>query len=220
VTLPILDADKVAIEINSPFKNWYHDCHGISLAIVKSQVLPALGFPVRRVARGGCRGVLGQHSWIVLGPDPYDTATPIVDPTLWSYRDDVTGIYVGDVHRYRHVPHGGGSTIWKHGRPPEPVREPMPLPADLVAALSPLAAHFLKMCGPLDWHGWSFLCNAPVTGWPAAEIISAMSQSRQHAVIIPIDRLGMLTDQNPEGLYLPDDWEKVNPLYPPEEWTS
>jgi hypothetical protein len=201
--MPVLDLDAVAVAIDTPLQAWHHQCHAISLAIVKSDVLPDLGWPVRRVARGTARGVMGQHSWIALG-DPYDPTTPVVDPTLWTYVPTVQGIYVGPWHHHRHTPHGGHETIWAYGRPPEATGRVLQLDPDAEAKLSRVARSFLELCGPLDWDGWSFLANAPVSGWPAAEIIAAMDSSRNLSAIVPIDRLGMLTDRNPGGLYLPD----------------
>lgn len=204
VSLPDLDPAKVAEAIDWSFPEWAGQCHAVSLRIVKSNVLPDLGYPDRRVARGYCSGVMGQHSWIVLGHDPYDPTTPIVDPTLWSYRDDVDGIYVGPQQRYGHIPHGGRGTIWAYGRPPAPVHKPIPLPADIMARLPHSAQVFLSLCGQMDWHGWSFLANAPVAGWPAAEIVAAMDECYELSGVVPVARLGMLTDRNPGGLYLPN----------------
>jgi hypothetical protein len=55
-----------------------------------------------------------------------------------------------------------------------------------------------------DRQGWSVLAHAPVGGWPAGEIIDAMCESGLDAVI-PIDIVGMVTDRNPQGLYLPEN---------------
>ena len=123
--------------IDWPVERWAQQCHAVSIAIVRSDVLPRLGWPDRRVARGSCRGVLGQHSWIALGRDPYEITVPIVDPTLWSYRDDVDSIFVGFGDTYHHTPHGGTGTIWQYGAPPLPEREPIELPEAIMARLSP-----------------------------------------------------------------------------------
>jgi hypothetical protein len=46
--------------------------------------------------------------------------------------------------------------------------------------------------------------HAPVLGWPAGEIIEAVCDTPGLGeVIVPVDRIGMLTDRNPDGLYLP-----------------
>lgn len=61
------------------------------------------------------------------------------------------------------------------------------------------------MLGPLDRRAWHLLASqAPVLGWPAAEIIAAMDDTEELSAFVPIDRLGMLTDRNPGGLYLPE----------------
>lgn len=178
-----------------PFDEWAHQCHAASLHLVKSGICG----PDARVARGVCRGVPGQHSWVVLGRDCYQPKAILIDPTLWSYRDDVIGVWVGRASQFGHAPHGSGS-IWKYGRPPAPVDEPVELTPTV--PLSPVACRFLDMCGPLDRRGWMFLASAPVEGWPAAEIITAMDDTVALGALVPIDRLGMLTDRNPDGLYL------------------
>jgi hypothetical protein len=153
--------------------------------------------PDARVARGWCKGV-GVHSWAVIG-DPYSPDVVIVDPTLWSYDPDVEGIWVGTAKDGRHRPQGAGS-IWEHGRPPEPVDEPIALTPKV--PLSRFAQQFLaEMVGPLDYVGWMSLANSPVGGWPAAEIIAAMDDTQAVRAAIPMDILGMLTDRNPSGLY-------------------
>jgi hypothetical protein len=45
------------------------------------------------------------------------------------------------------------------------------------------------------------LANAPVEGWPAREILTAMAATPRLAACVPIDILGMVTDLNPKGLY-------------------
>ena len=73
---------------------WSRQCHAASIAIVRARI-----FPHARVARGWCQGVPGQHSWVVVGggddytPACYDRErAQIVDPTLWSYDKNVSGI--------------------------------------------------------------------------------------------------------------------------------
>lgn len=186
---------EIAVEALEPMEQWVARCHEASLRLVKSDA-----FADARVARGSCRGVGGQHSWVVLG-DPYDEDATIVDPTLWSYDDSVEGVWVGSMKDGRHVPHGKGS-IWEWGRPDNAApgeameltpREPW----------SPAAELFLQMLGPLDQKGWIMLAHAPVEGWPAGEIIDAMLESGLGAYV-PIDIVGMVTDRNPSGLYLPE----------------
>lgn len=43
--------------------------------------------------------------------------------------------------------------------------------------------------------------HAPVGGWPSGEITKAVYQTEALSALIPIDRVGMHTDLNPEGLY-------------------
>lgn len=177
------------LQVQGPLTNWAKQCHVASLHVVR-----ALG---GRVARGWCRGVRGQHSWAVIGPDCYSLDAVIVDPTLWSYDAGIKGIWVGTMRDGLHKPHGLGS-IWAWGKPPSAVE----LPVELDAKLSKDAQEFLKLCGPLDRAGWHFLATAPVQGWPAGEILAAMADTSALAALVPIDRLGMLTDRNPGGLYL------------------
>lgn len=190
-----LDVAAVENAIHLPMKRWAHNCHSISIAIIKA------GLVEGRVARGVCVGVGGQHSWIVLGNDCYDKNAAIIDPTLWSYDDTVEGIWYGTYKDGRHRPHGGFESIWQWGRPPEPIQETIALTPKFL--LSDSAKKFLELLGPLDRHGWAVLANhAPVGMWPAGEIYAAMDDTQGLGVLIPVDRLGMLTDRNPGGLYL------------------
>lgn len=182
---------KQALKILRPLKNWGHNCHGASKRLVDNGI-------GTRVARGWCRGVQSQHSWAVIG-DCYQPEL-IIDPTLWSYRDDVKGIFIGTPEAYGHRPHGSGS-IWEWGKPRAgngPVIELTP-----EKKLSQAALLFLEMVGPLDREGWANLTKAPVGGWPAAEIIAAIDDTKELSALVPIDLIGMLTDRNPSGLYLP-----------------
>lgn len=189
--VPPVDLDAVR-DVLGDLVAWEQQCHAASLHVVQSGVLG----PEARVARGTCRGVGGQHSWIVLG-DPYDESARIVDPTLWSYDETVDGIWTGfGVERHR--PHGHGS-IWDYGRPVGDGGEPIALTPS--TPLSGDAEFFLDMLGPLDRVGWIRLADAPVGGWPAGEIIAAMDDTPDLEALVPIDRLGMLTDRNPGGLY-------------------
>jgi hypothetical protein len=180
-------------EAIGPREAWAHQCHATSLALVKSGLLPAGA----RVARGGCRGVRSQHSWVVLG-DPYDSEVEVVDVTLWSYDASVDTVYQGAASLRPHVPHGSGS-IWEYGRPPEPEGEVIPLAVDPGRA----GSDFLRLALPegLDQEGWRVLAHAPVGGWPAGEVFTAMNATPKLAALIPIDVLGMATDVNPKGLY-------------------
>ena len=180
-----------ALAALKPLRRWHHNCHGASMTIVL-----ALG---GRVARGWCKGVDSQHSWAVLGDDCYDHKATIVDGALWSY-SSTKGVWVGTLADGLHSPHGEGS-IWKAGKPLPHTGPRVGLTPK--APLSFWARDFLKMVGPLDFIGWSRLANLPVGGWPAAEIIAAMDDTEELEAAVPIDRLGMLTDRNPGGVYLP-----------------
>jgi hypothetical protein len=196
-----LTIPEVEEAIGIPSERWKDNCHAISLAIVKSELIEG----PRRVARGTCTSVGGQHSWVVVGNDCYDLKAQLIDPTLWCYVEKVKGIWHGrPTSQYRHTPHGGGQrSIWDVGRPPPPVNAPVLLAHP--EGLSEDARLFLKLIGPLDRQGWSILCgHLPVIGWPAAEIVEAMCDTPELEVLVPIDREGMLTNRNPGGVYLPD----------------
>lgn len=184
----------IAEALRGDLSLWAGQCHAASLEVVRSGL-----FPGARVARGVCKGVGSQHSWVVLG-DPYDKKTAIVDVTLWSYRDDVEGIWRGSGRAAWHRPHGSGS-IWKWGRPAPATGEPVELTPS--RPLSREARDFLDLLGPLDHEGWAMLAHAPVEGWPAAELVRAMYETESLRLQVPIDIVGMLTDINPAGLYLP-----------------
>lgn len=187
--------------MGGPLSGHYHDCHNGSLRVARTGL-----FGTARVARGGCKGVPGQHSWIVIGeppqgsarPDPYDPNAVIADPTLWSYQGAEPYVYFARNSMKTHVPHSSGS-IWACGHPascpPERAvelawREPPSKAAEV----------FLGVLGPLDRSGWAELAHYPVGGWPAGEIIGAIADTLGDAVV-PIDVLGMVTERNPHGLY-------------------
>lgn len=180
---------------SSSLKPWSHQCHAASLRLVNSGL-----FPGSRVARGSCDGVGGQHSWVVLGHDCYDPTNTIIDPTLWSYDDSVRGIWVGVGSDRPHTPQQAGD-IWEWGKPVGGSQPPIELkPAN---PFSDQARLFLDILGPLDRTGWATLANAPVQGWPADEIMPAINECV--GPLVPIDVIGMLTDENPGGLYLPGE---------------
>jgi hypothetical protein len=185
----------VAEEVLAPLDGWANQCHAAALKLVKSG-----RFGACRVARGGCEGVPGQHSWVVLGDDCYDDHATIIDPTLWSYDETVEGIWVGTYQDGKHVPHGKGS-IWNWGRPDTPTGPVVELTPR--KPFSREAQGFLDVLGPLDHAGWAMLAHAPVEGWPAAEIIDAIYNTPELTTWVPIDIVGMITDRNPKGLYLP-----------------
>lgn len=185
--------EEQAYKVLSPLVDWAHRCHEASLALVKAGV-------GTRVARGTCRGVGGQHSWVVVGDNCYDPKAVIIDSTLWSYRDDVVGIWVGSAKKGWHQPHGAG-LIWDWGKPQTNGGKVFELDPEI--KLSDGAKAFLDLLGPLDMQGWcALLGHAPVGGWPSREIVAAAYRTKELKMLIPIDRVGMLTDVNPGGLYL------------------
>jgi hypothetical protein len=185
--------EEVEAVLGSPRDRWAHQCHGMSLALVRSGLLPRSA----RVARGTATKVGSQHSWAVLG-DPYDPEALVVDITLWSYDSTAPFVYAAKGKVRPHTPHGAGS-IWSYGQPPEPVGEVIELQADL----SPTARDFLALAAStgLDKRGWAVLAHAPVGGWPAKEILTAMYADDRLCSLIPIDIVGMATDINPSELY-------------------
>lgn len=190
--------DVIAIEnALAPLEQWARNCHAASTALINSDVR----LDRARVARGSCRGVGGQHSWVVLGGDCYDDDAAIIDPTLWSYDASVEGIWTGTYRDGLHHPHGKGS-IWAWGRPEEARNAPVELTPR--QPWSREARDFLDLLGPLDERGWIMLAHAPVENWPSAEIIDAILESGLGAYV-PIDIVGMLTDRNPGGAYLPTE---------------
>ncbi|QGJ92750.1 hypothetical protein QDA04_gp80 [Microbacterium phage Megan] len=193
------DVALLAERVGSDPLSWAFNCHGASLAIVQSGI-----YPGARVARGLCKGVPGQHSWVVADygdEGVYDEQAHVIDPTLWCYDLTVTNVWQGSYMGvgWRHRPHGWGH-FFTGDRPAHGGGETLTLtPRE---PLSALAREFLRMLGPLDARGWMMVGNLPVGGWPAAEVIAAMDDTPSITALVPIDRLGMLTDRNPSGLYM------------------
>ena len=200
------DFRELAEKIGIPADRWVNRCHEVSLALLKTGA-----FGPGRVARGLCEGVIGQHSWIVLGSDVYAGDAVIVDAThpvrheLYATSTDAddTPIMVSDsATGQTHFPHGRGS-IWNHGRPAPASGTPIELAPREPLSLD--AKRFLKLLGPLDRQGWAALAHAPMQDWPSGEIIAAMDDTEELQALIPIDILGMVTSRNPGGLYLVGD---------------
>jgi hypothetical protein len=190
------DVRALAERVGTDPLHWPFNCHSASHAIVQSGI-----YPGARVARGWARGVAGQHSWVVVG-DPYDEDARIIDATLWSYDPSrVPGVWEGTQRDRVHTPHGAGHLLT--GQPPthhggETIH--------LLPEVSASARRFLRLVGaPFDAAGWVELANLPVGGWPAAEILAAMDDTPRLTALVPMDRLGMLTDRNPGGLYMRAD---------------
>lgn len=180
------------------FDDFAHDCHSVSLALVRSGLLGKGGPKGPRVARGACMGVGSQHSWVVLG-HPYDQTATIVDLTLWSYNGSQPRIWIGDLMSGFHHPKGL-EWIFNSDKPHTRGGEPILLDEE---KLSASARHFLQTIGPLDAPGWAALWSrCGMVGWPAKEILEAfVDQNRGMAPLVPIDIVGMVTDRNPQGLY-------------------
>lgn len=188
-------------KILDPLSNWYHQCHAASIELVQKGNFthPA------RVARGFCKGVGGQHSWVVLSDDVYSQTATIIDPTLWSYNSKVKGVWVGQAKMFRHAPHGSGNLFF-FGRPPAAhIGYELPKPK---GGWSKEAEKFLQMLGPIDLDGWKMLAHMPMEGWPSKEIVTQMCQDEKIRWFIPVDIVGMCTDLNPGGLYIKGEERK------------
>ena len=190
-----------------------HNCHAVSLALINHPE-----FPTARIARGACSNpdaiIGGQHSWVVIGTDAYDPYATVIDPTIWSYSDTIDGLVITTMQDGEYHPHGWveGMNMMAWGRPDTPHGDILEL-ADNYEP-SARASLFIDMLGPLDWQGWSImLSQAPITGWPAGEITAAAENTPALSPIIPIDRLGMLTNTNPNNLYIAKEREGEHPEF-------
>ena len=207
------DAEKLAELIGVPYERWSGKCHEVSFQLLSTGL-----FGPGRVARGWSPAVIGQHSWMVLGPDVYARYAVIVDPTITPYlrkhgtdgTNDPAGlpdIQVELASLLSHWAHGAGS-IWEgpnkptcHGGEIIELTPSVPLSDDARLFLSE------EFLGPLDRRGWGQLANGPMEMWPAAEIIRAMHDTPELRMLVPVDILGMLTDLNPGKCYLTEDLE-------------
>lgn len=181
---PTLTIENVMETTRTLREEFHGNCHGVSLALVRSGLLAEEA----RVARGTAKGVGSQHSWVSMG-DPYEVSTPIIDPTLWTYRDDVDDVWHGSRKDLIHMPHGGG-LIWQAGRPNHQGGQTIELDRE---GLSSDAGYFLNLIEPLDLDGWRTLAHLPVEGWPAREILGrCMSQIKGFSAWVPVDVVAML----------------------------
>lgn len=185
----------IAEEIGVPYPQWINQCHAISLAILRTG-----RFGYGRIARGSCVGVPGQHSWIVLDKDVYNSKAIIVDPTMAHHVKDKRGIVADYACNLPHNPKGKGNIFHGPHRPTSCGDEPVTL-VEPEGGWSGRARQFLRMVGPLDQRGWGSLFEGPMEGWPAAEIVQAALNTPGMSAWVPIDIKGMLTETNPGNLY-------------------
>ena len=188
----------IAEQVDSDWRTWWHNCHAASLKIVRARVIDGA-----RVARGTARGIGGQHSWIVVG-NPYKPDA-IYDPTRWSYEQQFVGFRIDDAVVGDYRPHGAGH-FFKGSPPQHHGGETIHLTPRDGGVWSTEAREWLRLVGaPFDSHGWAEVAHLPVEGWPAGEVFAAMDANPKLQALIPIDILGMTTDLNPQGLYLPEE---------------
>lgn len=198
-----MNAEEVAKAISIPLERWHGQCHTVSLAIVKKKL-----FGPSRVARGTCEGVGSQHSWVVLSARPgsmYEKSTPLLDPTLWTYRDDVEGLFFGTCASKWHTPKGAGD-LWAFGCPQSPGGEEL-IPKEPITGSATSFLRFLKTtAGTLSYGFWMrFFSQCPMANPPILrDLIDACYRDERIRGAIPVDIVGMLTDHNPSGLYLAD----------------
>jgi hypothetical protein len=193
MSVPKLTVEAVE-NLIGPIEAFYHNCHGASLALVRSGLLPEGS----RVARGFVRGVRSQHSWALVAPDMvYDPQTYVVDLTLWSYVNDAPKLYIAKASKWPHVPHGQG--MLRQGS--YSVLNGPVIKTDV--ELSPGAQSFLDLWAPrgMTMDNWRLLLNSPMQGWPSREVVLAAYKTKALSVLIPIDIVGLLTDENPNSLY-------------------
>jgi hypothetical protein len=180
-------------EAIGPLEGWAGNCHGASLALVRSGLLPEGS----RVARGFAKGVGSQHSWALVTPEMvYDPLNWVVDVTLWGYVPKAQRLYIARAGDWPHVPHGFGRLAYLGPDPTGPI-------LSLDVPISRGAEMFLQMYAPagLDRQAWMTLLNGPMQGWPSAELVAAAARTKELKAYIPIDILGLLTDENPGSLY-------------------
>lgn len=195
VRLTVYDIEEAT---QKPRQWWSHNCHGISLAIVKSGLFEP---GTCRVVRGTMRDVFpSQHSWVILSHngqplDAYGKDGSILDCSVWSYDDAYPYVFMTSQANSKYRPKGEGLIDVSQ------VQTGSAEPMWLTHCLSSEAQKFLDDLGPLDARGWCSLANQPVGGWPSKEIITAMHADNRLRAFIPIDTIGNLTDLNPEGLY-------------------
>lgn len=196
-------SDKEIVEaVGGNLAQWAKNCHAVSMQFCRSKIAPEGA----RVARGYHKMIASQHSWVAFG-DPYGLRTQILDLSIWSYVCPESPVIVTGFN-YDCLMHCGGEylpkgygDIWGYGQPVvgdgERIRP---------KGLSDEAEHFLEIFFPdgLDVQGWHGLLNSPVGGWPAKDVFECAWKDDRLKALCPIDVVGMVTDLNPGGMYLPE----------------
>ena len=209
--------------------DWRHNCHNISLALVRSHLLDEIG--PARVVRGTTPGVPGQHSWVAIGSeiplglgpaavDVYSDTTWYLDLTLWSYSDDAPLIALDTGYSYASDPLAdlfededdpkpaprywghqpfGAGSLFNHSLPHNH-GGPVIEPTGL-NELSASARSILKTVGSLDLQGWNELVHLPCGAGAIPELLEALATDPLIKPLIPIDHLGNATGVNPSNLY-------------------
>ena len=190
-------------EAIGPLDAWAMQCHAASVALINSDLFSDR---FRRVARGTAQGVFGQHSWVVLGEDCYNPNAIIVDVTLWSYDPKQPRVLIDRAKNLSHLPHGSNS-IWDAGCPIPGDDEDMPLDLPFMHKAEPFYRMVREKVGRTDRRFWMSLWSSnAMLGFNASALLEAfLDRYPDQAAIVPIDIIGMLTDRNPSGLYLPGD---------------
>lgn len=195
-TEPQLSWDELLERTGRTAEQLWRQCHVASLALVNLRIWPGA-----RVARGVAYGVHGhQHSWVVVG-DPYDGDAPAADATWWSFQHEGEPPHIryGTQRSLGLTPHGSGF-IFDAPYPTSGGGPVIPPPASLDGD----ALRVVRQFGPLDAQGWAMLASLPPAGLPhSRDILTAMWQDDRLRVYCKIDVVGMATDLNPSGLYLP-----------------
>lgn len=191
-----LGVSEVEKAIDTPRELWANRCHEVSLQLLKSHLFEDVD---ARMARGWGMQIRGQHSWIVLGDNVYDDETYVIDPT-WSATHSNKAMIMFVKNLTVHRPHGYGvlSTFPESSGGDELVPDD---PSPSVKSWLDLAR---IVVGPLDRKFWLGLFNGPMQGWPSRELVAWGYGQEGLRALIPMDIVGMLTEENPMGLYLRD----------------
>lgn len=183
--------------IDTPRELWQNRCHEISLALLKSNLFDGVE---ARMARGAGMHIGSQHSWIVTGRDVYDDKAIVVDPT-WSSTVMSKPLVMFVPNLTAHRPHGYGE-FEKY--PPHGDGEEIGPPDPSQRLSDWIKVARLANGEPLDLKFWVGMVHGPMLGWPSAEVVDWLCSVSTMVAFVPIDLQGMLTDRNPNGLYLRD----------------